>query len=207
MPSAIPTSSHVPKASTALLLVDVINPLDFPGGAAVARRSLRMAARLAALRDRATRARLPIVYVNDNLGLWRSDIAELVRRCSAPGVPGAPVVKLLEPRPTDLVVLKATLSGFHQTPLDALLRLAGAQTVVITGLMADNCVLFTAADAYMRDYRLVVPRDCVTAKTPDATRRALKTMTELFAARTPASPSLRLPRINRGGQRIAKKPG
>jgi nicotinamidase-related amidase len=190
----MPTRSHVPKASTALLLTDVINPLDFPGGAAVARRALRMAARLAALRERATRARLPVVYVNDNLGLWRSDIDELVRRCGARGVPGAPVVKLLAPRPADLVVLKATLSGFYQTPLDALLRLAGVRTVIVTGLMADNCVLFTAADAYMRDYRLVIPSDCVTAKTKDATQRAVKTMAELFGARTTPSPRLRLSR-------------
>ena len=190
----MPTRSQVPKAATALLLVDVINPLDFPGGGALARRSLRMAARLAALRDRAARAGLPVVYVNDNLGLWRSDVAELVRRCCAQGRPGAALVRLLEPRPSDLVVLKATLSGFYQTPLDALLRLSGARTVIVTGLMADNCVLFTAADAYMRDYKIAVPRDCVTAKTPDATRRALRSMSELFGARTTPSTRLRLAR-------------
>jgi nicotinamidase-related amidase len=190
----MPTRSQVPKAATALLLVDVINPLDFPGGGALVRRSLRMAARLVALRERAGRAGLPVIYVNDNLGLWRSNVADLVKRCGAPDVPGAPLVKLLQPRPSDLVILKATLSGFYQTPLDALLRLAGARSVIVTGLMADNCVLFTAADAYMRDYRLIVPRDCVTSKTPDATRRALKTMTDLFAARTMPSSTLRLSR-------------
>ena len=79
----MPTRSQVPKRETALLIVDVINPLDFPGGRTVARRSRRMAARLARLRDRAARAGLPVVYVNDNLGLWRSDVAELVRRCCA----------------------------------------------------------------------------------------------------------------------------
>jgi nicotinamidase-related amidase len=85
-------------------------------------------------------------------------------------------------------------SGFHQTPLDALLRLAGARRVIVTGLMADNCVLFTAADAYMRDYKVVVPRDCVSAKTPDAMRRALTTMTELLGASTTPSTRLRLSR-------------
>ena len=160
----------------------------------MARRSVRMAARLAALCDRVARARLPVVYVNDNLGLWRSDVDDLVERCCARGVAGAPIVKLLAPRPTDLVVLKATLSGFYQTPLDVLLRLAGVHTVIVTGLMADNCVLFTAADAYMRDYRIVIPRDCVTAKTPAAARRALTIMTKLFDARTTSSRQLRLSR-------------
>ena len=190
----MPTRSQVPKRETALLIVDVINPLDFPGGRTVARRSRRMAARLARLRDRAARAGLPVVYVNDNLGLWRSDVADLVRRCCARGRPGSASVRALEPRPTDLVVLKTTLSGFHQTPLDALLRLAGARRVIVTGLMADNCVLFTAADAYMRDYKVVVPRDCVSAKTPDAMRRALTTMTELLGASTTPSTRLRLSR-------------
>ena len=91
-------------------------------------------------------------------------------------------------------MLKTTLSGFHQTPLDALLRLAGARRVIVTGLMADNCVLFTAADAYMRDYKVVVPRDCVSATTPGATRRALTTMTGLFGASTTPSTRLRLSR-------------
>lgn len=190
----MPTRSRVPKASTALLLVDVINPLDFPGGRSVARRGLRMAARLCALRERAARARLPVVYVNDNMGLWRSDVAELVRRCCTRGAPGAPLVQRLAPTPSDLVVLKATLSGFYQTPLDALLRLAGVRTVIVTGLMADNCVLFTAADAYMRDYRVVVPGDCVTALTPAAARRGLTMMRDLFGARTTPSTKLRLSR-------------
>jgi nicotinamidase-related amidase len=190
----MPTRSQVPKAATALLLVDVINPFDFPGGPAVARRSMRVATRLASLRDRASRAGLPVVYVNDNFGLWRSNVTELVQRCSAPGVPGAPLVRLLQPQPSDLFVLKPTLSGFYQTPLQLLLRLAGARTVIVTGLMADNCVLFTAADAYMRDYKLIVPRDCVTSNTAAATQRALTTMTHLFGARTDPSAALRLSR-------------
>ena len=190
----MPTRSHVPRASTALLMIDVINPFDFPGGAAVARRALTMAVRLERLRDRATQARVPVLYVNDNLGLWRSDVDELVRRCCARGGAGAELVQLLKPRPADLVVLKSTLSGFYQTPLETLLRLAGARTLIVTGLMADNCVLFTAADGYMRDYRLVVPGDCVTAKTPAAARRALATMRELFGVRTTRSTRLRLSR-------------
>jgi nicotinamidase-related amidase len=184
----------VPRASTALLLIDVINPFDFPGGVAVARRALTMAARLQRLRERAMRNRLPILYVNDNLGRWQSDVDELVRKCCARGGAGAEFVQLLKPGPTDLVVLKSTLSGFYQTPLETLLRLSGARTLVLTGLMADNCVLFTAADGYMRDFRLVVPGDCVTAKTPEARRRALVLMRQLFGARTTPSTAVRLAR-------------
>lgn len=186
------TRSRFPRARTALLLVDVINPFDFAGGPAFARRAQRVARVIERLRARAERAGLPVIYVNDNLGKWRSDAASLVEFCTRPGVPGAPIVERLAPRPTDYVVLKSTLSGFYQTPLDTMLRLGGVQTVILTGFAADNCVLFTAADAYMREFRLIVPRDAVGARTTDARRRALATMYELFDARTPAASALRL---------------
>jgi nicotinamidase-related amidase len=176
------------------LLIDVINPFDFPGGAAFARRAIRVARAIARLRERATKAGLPVLYVNDNLGRWRSDIDALVDLCARPNQPGAPVVELLRPRPIDYVVLKSTLSGFYQTPLEAMLRLGGVRTVVLTGFAADNCVLLTAADAYMRDFRVVVARDCVGAKTPDALGRAFKAMIELFRARVVASTHLRFTR-------------
>jgi nicotinamidase-related amidase len=186
------TRSRFPRARTALLLVDVINPFDFAGGPAFARRAQRVARVIERLRERAERAGLPVIYVNDNLGKWRSDAASLVEFCTRPGVPGGPIVERLAPRPADYVVLKSTLSGFYQTPLETMLRLGGVQTVILTGFAADNCVLFTAADAYMREFRLIVPRDAVGARTTDARRRALATMHELFDARTPVASALRL---------------
>jgi nicotinamidase-related amidase len=188
----MPTRSRFPKARTVLLLVDTINPFDFPGGAAFARKSLGVARAIAALRERATRARVPVVYVNDNLGRWRSDVQGLIERCRRPEMPGAPILEMLAPRPADYVVLKATLSGFYQTPLDTMLRTGGVRRLVITGFAADNCVLFTAADAYMREYALDVPRDCIGAKSPAALRRALHTMEELLDARTARSTTVRL---------------
>jgi nicotinamidase-related amidase len=176
------------------VLVDTINPFDFEGGRAFARRSLRVASAIRKLRDRASARGLPVIYVNDNLGKWRSDIHALVAFCSQPGMAGASIVQLLAPRKTDFVILKATLSGFYQTPLEAMLRLGRVRTLIVTGFAADNCVLFTAADAYMREYRLVIPRDCIGAETPDAVRRALKSMTTLFAANTDRSDALRLSR-------------
>jgi len=188
----MPTRSRFPKARTALLLVDTINAFDFPGGAAFARRSLGVARAIAALREHATRVHVPVVYVNDNLGRWRSDLQELVERCRRPDNPGASIVDLLAPRPSDFVILKPTLSGFYQTPLETMLRLGGIRRLVITGFAADNCVLFTAADAYMREYELDVPRDCIGAKSPAALRRALTTLEDLLGARTTASRRLRL---------------
>ena len=188
----MPTRSHFPKSRTALLLVDTINPFDFEGGRAFARRGLRTARAIAKLRDRASSRGVPVIYVNDNLGKWRSDIHALVELCSRPRMPGARIVELLKPRRSDFVILKTTLSGFYQTPLEAMLRLGGVRTVIITGFAADNCVLFTTADAYMREYKVVVPRDCIGAETAEALNRALKSMTKLFFAKTGRSETLRL---------------
>ena len=178
----------------ALLLVDVINPFDFDGGTAFARKAEPTARAIERLRDRATAAGIPVIYVNDNLGKWRSDAQSLVAFCTRPGMPGARIVERLQPRKSDYVILKATLSGFYDTPLETMLRLGNVKTLVVTGFAADNCVLFTAADAYMRDYRLVVPRDCIGSKTSEAHRRAVRTMTELFGAQTGPSSVLRLSR-------------
>jgi nicotinamidase-related amidase len=188
----MPTRSRFPHARTAVLLVDVINPFDFTGGPAFARRARQPAQAIADLRTRATDAGLPVIYVNDNLGRWRSDVDALVHVCCRKGMPGAPIVELLAPRPIDYVVLKSTLSGFHQSALDALLRASGAHTLIITGFAADNCVLFTAADAYMRDYRVLVPSDCVAARSAAATARALATMSDLLKADCRPSSALRL---------------
>ena len=190
----MPTRSHFPHSRTALLLVDVINPFDFEGGKAFARKAERVARAIQRLRDRATDAGIPVIYVNDNLGKWRSDAKSLVEFCTRADMPGAHISGCLEPRKTDYVILKSTLSGFYQTPLETMLRLGGVKTLIITGFAADNCVLFTAADAYMRDYRLVVPKDCIGAKTAGALGRALRTMTDLFGAKTGPSSRLRLSR-------------
>src|SRR5690349_23883775 len=123
--------SVFPRARTALLLVDVINRFDFPRGAPLARRAQAPARNLRLLRDRAHYSGVPVIYVNDNWGRWRSDFKAIVGDCSRPGRPGAPIAKLLEPAERDFFVLKPHLSGFHETPLDTLLQSGEVQTVII----------------------------------------------------------------------------
>jgi nicotinamidase-related amidase len=183
-----------PRAHTALLLIDVINPFNFPGGPRFARRWLPVARRIAALRERFRSRKWPVVYVNDNFGQWRSDFRAMVKMCSAADMPGAPIVDLLEPGPDDFFVLKPTLSGFHETPLHMLLKSGQTQTVVLVGFAADICVFFTAADAHMRDYRVIVPGDCVASEVDGERRRVLRSMRRLFQADTSTTPRLKLPR-------------
>ena len=186
--------SVFPKARTALLLVDVINLFDFPRGAGLARRALQPARNIRRLRDRAHAGRIPVIYVNDNWGRWRSDFKSIVADCRRPERPGARIAGLLAPTPRDFFVLKPHLSGFHETPLDTLLQSGEVSTVVIAGFAADNCVFFTAAEAHMRDYKVVVPADCCASELDAERRHALAKMRKFLHADTASSRRIRLRR-------------
>jgi nicotinamidase-related amidase len=168
----------------ALLIIDMINAFDFEGVEAMFPRLLAAAKATAALKKRARQAAVPVVYVNDNFGRWRSDFRGLLQHCLKEGVRGKPIAELLKPDPDDYFVLKPKHSGFQFTTLDVLLEHLGAQTLILSGVAANFCVLFTAHDAYMRDYHLVVPRDCVASQTKAENSYALEHMTKVTKADT-----------------------
>ncbi len=193
----------VPDHSTvALLLLDVVNDLEFPGGERLPRHAVPMARRLARLRTRAKRAGIPVIYVNDNYGRRQSDFQRLTARCRRKGARGKPIVDLLAPAEDDYFVLKPKHSGFSTT-LDVLLAYLGARTLVLTGLVGNICVLFTAHGAYMRDYRLVVPADCVASETRHQNQQALQVMHTLLKVDVTPSIRLRLDRLAGRDPRIS----
>ena len=176
------------EAPVALLLIDVINDLEFEGGEALLEQALPMVRRLAALKRRARLAGIPAVYVNDNFGRWRSDFRALVAHCADDDVRGRPLAQTLRPDEEDYFVLKPKHSGFFSTTLDTLLTYLKVNTVILTGLTGDICVLFTANDAYMRDFHLVVPGDCTVSISPEENEHALRQMgTSLKADVTPST--------------------
>ncbi len=166
----------------ALLLIDWINDLEFASGARLLKRALPAAKATAALRARARRAGVPAIYCNDNFGKWRSDFRSTLRHCLEDGVRGEPIARLLEPDEEDYFVLKPKHSGFHSTSLEVLLAHLGARTLVLTGIAGNFCVLFTAHDAYMRDFRLVVPRDCMASERAADDRHALENVAQTCKA-------------------------
>ena len=92
----------VPENSpVALLLIDVINDLEFDEGDALLAQALPMARRIAALKRRAKAAGVPIIYVNDNFGQWRSDFRQTVRHCTKLSSPGRLVSRRLRPTARD----------------------------------------------------------------------------------------------------------
>jgi nicotinamidase-related amidase len=186
------------EAAVALVIIDVINDLQFPGGERLLRYALPMAERLAALKRRAKAAGVPVIYANDNFGRWKSDFRRILERCLQRGVRGRPVAERLAPDDDDYFVLKPKHSAFFATTLDMLLRYLGVQTVILTGLTGNSCVLFTASDAYMRDFHLVVPADCVASIEPRDNRRALEHMRTTLHADVRSSRSIDLRRLAAG---------
>jgi nicotinamidase-related amidase len=185
------------RARVALLLIDVINALDFPDASSLLEQAIPMAKRLAILKRRAKQAGVPSIYVNDNFGRWKSDFQHIVRHCTSKSARGAAVSKLLRPQSNDYFVLKPMHSGFYSTTLEVLLEYLRVDTLILTGIATNICVLFTANDAYMRDYTLYVPRDCVAANTAEETNSALDEMERLLKADIRPSDEIDFKRIAR----------
>jgi nicotinamidase-related amidase len=190
------------KSNVALLLIDVINDLEFENGGELLRHALPMAERLAALKRRAKKAGVPVIYVNDNFGKWQSDFKKILEHCLKDDVRGRPIAELLRPEDEDdYFVLKPKHSGFFSTTLDILLDYLGARTLVLTGLTGDICVLFTAHDAYMRDFNLVIPSDCVASNDPSENEYSLRKMANLMDADTRPSAKLDFEKLKRAPRR------
>jgi len=181
------------KSDTALLLIDVINDLEFPEAEGLVKAALPMAERIVELKRRAKRADVPVIYVNDNFGRWQSNFRAQIDHCLHDGVRGEPIARLLEPDDDDYFVLKPKHSGFFSTTLEVLLRYLGARTVICTGIAGNICVLFTANDAYLRDLHVVVPEDCIASNTPADNEHALNVMRKVLKADTRPATEIEFP--------------
>ena len=184
---------NVPDSSpTALLLVDVINDFEWEGGEQLLRPALPVGDRIAALKARTRQHGIPTIYANDNFGKWRSDLQHIVSHCLEDNVRGKPFVEKVLPDDDDYFILKPKHSGFYSTTLDLLLEHLGARNLIIAGIQGNNCVLFTANDAYLRDFKLFVPSDCSVSQTEEDNQIALKQMERVLKADTRKSTELRL---------------
>jgi nicotinamidase-related amidase len=204
----MPGDCEADRSGAALLLIDVINDCDFPESDELMRFAIPMAKRIAALAKRARAAKIPVIYINDNFGRWRSDFKAIVKHCASEHSAGRQIVELLHPEERDYFVLKPKHSGFFSTTLDVLLAQLGVKTVIITGMAANICVLFTANDAYMRDLDVFVPSDCVASNTKELNDYALDQMRTVVKANIESSDKLtdrQLRELNQGDQTPSAK--
>lgn len=158
------------------MIIDMMNEFAFDGAPALFPAVEEAARRIAAMKRRMKRAGLPVIYVNDNFGRWQSDFRRLVARCLDVRCRGRRIAQLLGPGEDDYFILKPKHSGFFATPLELLLNVLGVRRLILTGVAGDNCVLYTAADAYMREFEICVPTDCTVSIDPRANEAALTHM-------------------------------
>ncbi len=170
------------SAEMALVLIDVINDMEFPEGDDLLQFAMPMAKKLAKLKARCKQLGIPAIYVNDNFGIWRSDFQSVLENCLRPDCKGRAIAELLAPDDDDYFVLKPKHSGFFSTTLGILLDYLQCHTLILTGVAGNICVLFTANDAYMRDFRLIVPADCVASNTSQENEHALEQMEKVLKA-------------------------
>jgi nicotinamidase-related amidase len=136
---------NVPDTTAvALLLIDFINDFEFEDGKALLQHALPAAKRTAALKHRARAAAIPVIYVNDNFGKWQSNFRKLITHCLEEKVRGRPIVELLQPADDDYFVLKPKQSGFYASTLDILLAYLQVESLIITGVAGNICVLYRA---------------------------------------------------------------
>lgn len=171
----------------ALLILDMVNCFDFPGAEDLEPRALRAALTTDRLRQQFHEREWPVIYVNDNFGEWHSEPSRLIARALEND---NPVTRLLQPSDQDYFIIKPQFSGFYSTNLPVLLPRLGVRRLVLTGVATDICVLFTAADAHMREYTLWVPQDAVAAEDDKRGKWALQIMAQSLGAQTAATSEL-----------------
>ena len=158
----------------ALIVIDMINSYDHEDADLLVPSARRVVPVIRKLIDRARAADVEVIYVNDNLGRWRSQMDDVVR--AAVRGPHPDLVEAVSPDERSLFVVKARHSIFYQTPLEFLLGQQGISHIVLCGQVTEQCVLYSALDAHIRKIDVTVARDAVAHIDPDLADAALRMM-------------------------------
>ena len=180
--SSVAKTTQDPRKRSALLLIDFMNPFDYEGADRLAPRAVKAAEGAAKLKARMREDRVPVIYANDNFGRWESDFKAVVESCRQRGGASGKIADMLAPERKDRSVLKPRHSAFFGTPLEFLLDELRVQRLVLAGISAESCIMFTAHDAYLRKYALWIPADCVASERDSYQRAALEYMARTLKA-------------------------
>ena len=159
---------------TALVVIDMLSPYDFEDADALAASAEKVVPNIAKLIERARDEGVAIIYVNDNYGDWNSSSEKLVGQAIEGAHPD--LVEPILPVEGQSFVLKARHSIFFQTPLEYLLDQMGVGRLVFTGQVTEQCILYSALDAYVRNCEVVIATDAVAAIYDDLGEAALGMM-------------------------------
>ncbi|RIW27394.1 cysteine hydrolase [Bacillus salacetis] len=168
------------KGNTALLIIDILNPFDFEHGRTLASRTQQIVKPLKSLRNTCRQLHIPVIYINDHYNLWQADLKKIYEKCL--NELSQPVIEALKPGQDDYFLIKPKHSAFYGTALNTLLHSLEVKTLILSGIAGNICVLFTANDAYMREFNLIIPEDCLASVSKDDNRYALEMMKNVLKA-------------------------
>jgi nicotinamidase-related amidase len=169
---------------TAVLFIDVINDFNFDGGDDLLHHTKNILPHLRQLKVFARENGLPVIYINDHYGVWQADCKKIIRKCT--NEKSREMIEAVRPEKGDYFLIKPQHSAFFQTPLRSLLQELGKSHLILAGIAGDICILFTAKDAYMYQYDMHVPQNCMASEDKDGNDYALYLMKSVMKARTDA---------------------
>ena len=162
-------------STTAVIVIDLLNPYDHEDSDWLAAGTEGIIDPLSGLLGR-VRARddLRLLYVNDNYGDFSATSHDLVDRALKGRRPD--LVEPILPTGGDAFLTKVRHSAFYATPLEYVLRREEVGTVILTGQVTEQCILYSALDAYVRHFAIKIPQDCVAPIDPKLGDAALQMM-------------------------------
>ncbi|SHG71418.1 isochorismatase family cysteine hydrolase [Ornithinibacillus halophilus] len=166
--------------NTALLFIDLINDFQFDGGEKLYVHTKQILPNLIKLKKFAIEKNIPIIYVNDHYKLWTSDADTIIDHCY--NEKSKEIIDALKPDEQDYFFIKPQHSAFFQTPLKSLLNDLDKTHLIIAGIAGDICVLFTAKDAYMYQFTMSIPNNCIASEEKEGNDYALYLMNTVMKA-------------------------
>ena len=159
---------------TALIVVDMLNHYEHEDADKLAESVEETLPALRKLIARAADEDVMTVYVNDNHDNWESSREELVTRALDGARPD--LVEPVTPPGDALFIAKTRHSIFYATPLEYILGQEDVDRIVLAGQVTEQCIVYSALDAYMRHIPVAVPRDAVAHIFSDLADASLKMM-------------------------------
>lgn len=174
---------------TALLIIDMINDFEFDEGEVLAKKTTKIIDPILRLKKTFNEKDLPVIYINDHYNLWQADFEKIIDYCR--NEKSEEIIDKISPEKNqDYFLIKPKHSAFYGTALNTLLQQLKVDTLVMAGIAGNICVLFTANDAYMREYNLIIPEDCIASNNDQDNKYALTMMRNVLSAETKPSDQL-----------------
>jgi len=165
----------------ALLMVDLINSFSFKHGCVLAEKTEKMIPNIHLLKDLFIKRKFPIIYVNDHYKQNNPTVEKILKYCTNPL--SYHIIQEIKPKGHEYCIFKPNYSGFYQTDLDHELKKQEVTHLIILGVAGNRCVLFTANDAFMRDYNLIIPYDAISSITDYDEKVAVYMMKDILNAK------------------------